>query len=84
MLVTYMNKYYKGTGTDFVWDSDKCWQLVHKKCLVAQIIPANGGSSAEVLIVGKTQSSGGRLLLNPPVAVSGNLQSLGLTLKVAG
>ena len=84
MLVTYMNKYYQGTGTDFVWDADKCWQLVHKKCLVAQIVPANGGSSAEVLIVGKTQSSGGRLLLNPPVAVSGNLQSLGLTLKVTG
>lgn len=84
MLVTYMNKFYTGAGVDFTFTADICWQLVHKKCLVAQIIPTNGGSSAEVLIVGKTQSSGGRLLLNPPVAVSGNLQSLGLTVKVSG
>ena len=84
LLVTYMNKFYTGAGADFTFTADICWQLVHKKCLVAQIIPANGGSSAEVLIVGKTQSSGGRLLLNPPVAVSGNLQSLGLTVKISG
>lgn len=84
-LVHYMNKFFTGQKTSFKWTGEICWKLIHNKCLVAQIIPEGGGTSSEVLIVGRcTPANSSRILINPSVAVSSNLNSLGLNVNVSG
>lgn len=83
-LVTYMNKFFTGTMSEFTWTQDICQRLIQNKCLVAQIIPAGGGASAEVLVVGKTNVTGSRINVSPAAIASGNLATLGLTVTVSG
>ena len=84
-LWKYMDKFFTGNVKKGAFTKEIVQALVTNRCLVAQIIPINGGSSVEALVIGKTGiTNNSRILASPCMFASQVFSQLGLTVNVAG
>ena len=84
-LWKYMDKFFTGNVAQGSFTKEIVQALVTNRCLVAQIIPINGGGTVEALVIGKTGiSNNSRILASPCMFASQSFSQLGFGVTVSG
>ena len=84
-LVKYFNKFFVGTSTVGTFNANIVWQLLHKRCLRAQIIPDDGVGECEALVIGKAPlKNSSRIFISPSMFASSSMKNLNMNIQLSG